>query len=155
VRLYSRCGSCMLFLVSLWSATATWAATADPMRAPTAAASADSPTVSTPTADLPGGVFDAYLRFFQRIISPVDGARSNMYPTGSDYARQAIKKHGALLGIVLTTERLMHEGNEGQRAPRIRKYGLWRIYDPVEANDWWWQNPDWVYQPRQAPTGER
>jgi hypothetical protein len=93
-------------------------------------------------------VFDAYLRFFQGVISPADGARSNMYPTGSAYARQAFKKHGALLGIVLTTERLMHEGNEGTVAPRIRKYGLWRIYDPVEANDWWWHNPVWVYKPR-------
>ena len=71
-----------------------------------------------------------------------------MYPTGSAYARDAIKKHGALLGLVLTTERLMHEGNEGISAPRIRKYGLWRIYDPVEANDWWWQGVDWTYQPQ-------
>jgi hypothetical protein len=155
VPLYSRCGCCMLLLASLWSSATTWPATADPMRAPTAVSPAGSPTVPTQTADFPGIVFDAYLRFFQRVISPVDGARSNMYPTGSDYARQAIKKHGALLGIVLTTERLMHEGNEGQRAPRIRKYGLWRIYDPVDANDWWWHNPDWIYQPRQEPTGER
>jgi hypothetical protein len=125
------------------------------MRAPATAYPAGTPAVPAPAIDFPGVVLDAYLRFFQRVISPVDGARSNMYPTGSDYARQVIKKHGALLGIVLTTERLMHEGNEGQRAPRIRKYGIWRIYDPVEANDWWWQNHDWVYQPRRNPTGER
>jgi hypothetical protein len=75
-----------------------------------------------------------------------------MYPTGSDYARQAIKKHGALVGIVLTADRLLHEGNEGRRAPRIRKYGLWRVYDPVAANDWWWQQPVWVYQPGQRST---
>jgi hypothetical protein len=45
----------------------------------------------------------------------------------------------------------MHEGNEGINAPRIRKYGLWRIYDPVEANDWWWQGGDWTYQPQAEP----
>jgi putative component of membrane protein insertase Oxa1/YidC/SpoIIIJ protein YidD len=44
-----------------------------------------------------------------------------MYPTGSDYARQVIKKHGVTLGIVLTAERLLHEGNEKQVSPRIRK----------------------------------
>jgi hypothetical protein len=125
------------------------------MRAPAAVRPpAQSVTPVAPEA-FPALVFDTYLRFFQRVISPVDGARSNMYPTGSDYARRAIKKHGALLGIVLTTERLMHEGNEGQRAPRIRKYGLWRIYDPVEANDWWWHNPAWIYQPRPDLAGGR
>lgn len=110
-----------------------------------------------PTAEqtLPARVFDAYLRFFQQVISPVDGARSQMYPTGSAYAREAIKKHGALLGTLLTAERLMHEGNEAQVAASIRKYGLWRVYDPVEANDWWWQHPDWTYQPAFAPGATR
>lgn len=155
MRLYILCGCCILLLVGFWSATETAAAEANPLRAPITVGSQPPPAAAAPTSGSPGLVFDAYLRFFQQVISPVDGARSNMYPTGSDYARQAIRKHGALLGIVLTTERLMHEGNEGQRAPRIRKYGLWRIYDPVEANDWWWQNPHWVYQPKPDPTGGR
>jgi hypothetical protein len=118
------------------------------MRAPAAVLRQQQQTSAPATPAYPGVVFDVYLKFFQRVISPVDGARSNMYPTGSAYAREAVKKHGALLGLVLTTERLMHEGNEGVSAPRIRKYGLWRIYDPVEANDWWWQNTDWTYQPQ-------
>lgn len=59
-------------------------------------------------------------------------------PTGSACARQAFAKHGAILGFVLTAERLMHEGNERLVAPRIRKYGRWRIYDPVAVNDRWW-----------------
>lgn len=78
-----------------------------------------------------------------------------MYPTGSAYARQALAKHGALLGTVLTVERLMHEGNESQVAPRIRKYGLWRTYDPVEANDWWWHAPEWVYRSAPFPQDNR
>ena len=78
-----------------------------------------------------------------------------MYPTGSAYARQAIKKHGAFLGGILTIERLMHEGNEAQVAPRIQKYGIWRVYDPVEANDWWWYGPDWVYQPAADRAGRQ
>jgi hypothetical protein len=109
-----------------------------------------------PEPSLPAGVFDRMLRFYQQVVSQVDGARSNMYPTGSAYARQVVMKHGAFLGIFLTTERLLHEGNEGQVAPRIRKYGIWRIYDPVEANDWWWTGADdWVYQPQSRPFAQR
>jgi hypothetical protein len=114
------------------------------MRAPRAVRAANQPASPSGTTSYPAVVFDAYVHFFQRVISPVDGARSNMYPTGSAYARQAFKKHGAVIGFVLTAERLMHEGNEAHIAPRIMKYGVWRIYDPVEANDWWWQNPQGV-----------
>ena len=110
------------------------------MRAPKSPRS-QAPLVSK-SSSIPVRVFDAYLRFFQTVISPVDGARSAMYPTGSAYARQAFAKHGALLGFILTAERLMHEGNERLVAPRIRKHGRWRIYDPVEANDRWWHKSD-------------
>lgn len=108
-----------------------------------------------PTASsLPAQGLDAAVRFFQQVISPVDGARSTMYPTGSAYARQALQKHGAVMGLVMTAERLLHEGNEEQVAPRIRKHGLLRVYDPVEANDWWWHGPAWYYIPDAEP-GER
>lgn len=140
---------CWLLVVSsLVCAVDVAVAQTNPMRAPREARSAPRSVAGSATTSYPAVVFDVYLRFFQRVISPVDGARSNMYPTGSAYARQAFRKHGALLGVFLTTERLMHEGNESQVAPRIRKYGLWRVYDPVEANDWWWQHSEWVYTPR-------
>jgi hypothetical protein len=143
----------LLMLSSLVCAAGMAAAQADPMRAPREARSPQRPVVRSTTTSYPAVVFDLYLQFFQQVISPVDGARSNMYPTGSAYARQAFRKHGALFGLFLTTERLMHEGNESMVAPRIRKYGLWRVYDPVKANDWWWQHPEWVYTPR--PRGLR
>ena len=144
------------WLMGLGVVTDAWpvqARQADPMRGPVRLQAAKQST-SDLAVSSPATVFDGYMRFFQRVISPVDGARSNMYPTGSAYARQAFQKHGALLGLVLTTERLLHEGNEGRIARRVRKYGLWRIYDPVEANDWWWQKPEWVYQSR-PPVGQR
>jgi hypothetical protein len=25
------------------------------------------------------------------------------------------------------------------------------VHDPVEANDWWWYGPDWVYRPVAGP----
>jgi hypothetical protein len=126
----------------------------DAMRGPAQVKALSSRSSSKQPPGYPAITMDAYLHFFQRVISPVDGARSNMYPTGSDYARRVFRKHGALLGIMLTTERLMHEGNEIIVAPRIKKYGIWRVYDPVEANDWWWLKPDWVYVPR-PPDAQR
>ena len=130
----------ILLLISIFSAPVALAQLdANPMRAPNSSRQQASP-VSGP-GSIPARVLDAYLRFFQKVISPVDGARSSMYPTGSAYARQAVAKHGALLGFLLTAERLMHEGNERLVAPRIRKHGRWRIYDPVEANDRWWRQP--------------
>ena len=135
----------------LWVAGTVHAEMTNPMRAPKVSLRPHAlHTASQPSASLPAMVFDQMLRFYQRVISPTDGPRSNMYPTGSAYARQVFKKHGALLGIVLTTERLLHEGNEGKVAPRIQKYGVWRVYDPVEANDWWWYGPAWVYTPREG-----
>lgn len=144
----------LLFLLSVF-VSPLQAESVNPMRAPKAMASPRRPEAPRPVLNTPTLVFRAYIRFFQQVISPVDGARSNMYPTGSDYARQAFAKHGALGGFVLSVERLMHEGNEGQRAPRIRKYGLWRIHDPVAANDWWWRNPDWVYESPRTSTPNR
>ena len=147
--------SCGITLWLLSPVCQTRAEQANTMRAPRLQQQAEPPAPPDSAGSLPALVLDASLRFFQQVISPVDGARSTMYPTGSAYARQAIKKHGALLGVLLTTERLMHEGNENQVAPQIRKYGIWRVYDPVEANDWWWSGPDWVYQPAADPTGRR
>jgi len=109
-----------------------------------------------PEPSLPATVLDGLLQFYQQVISPVDGARSNMYPTGSAYAGQAMQKHGGLLGLVLTSERLLHEGNEHMVAPRIRKYGVWHIYDPLASNTWWWHGGDnWIYQPQTDPIRTR
>ena len=128
----------ILLLISLLSGSVALAQPdANPMRAPRSPRQ-QTPQVSSP-GSIPAQVFDAYLRFFQKVISPVDGARSSMYPTGSAYARQAFAKHGAFLGFLLTAERLLHEGNERLVAPRIRKHGRWRVYDPLEANDRWWR----------------
>lgn len=139
----------LLYTLCIGQTAVALAAGANPMRAPQSVVHPPRPSAATATVALPTGVFDRLLRFYQQVISEVDGARSNMYPTGSDYARRVIKKHGVALGIVLTAERLLHEGNEKQVSPRIRKYGIWRTYDPVEANDWWWQGSEhWVYQPQ-------
>lgn len=86
----------------------------------------------------PARVLDACLRFYQRHVSPLDGPRCALYPTCSAYARDAIRRHGIVLGAFLTADRLMQEAEVHQRAPRIRVHGAWRGSDPVEAGDFWW-----------------
>jgi len=78
------------------------------------------------------------LAAWHTVLTRADGPRSVMYPTASAFLGQAVAKHGMLIGIMLTADRLLHEWDEQQRAPRIVKYGVSRAYDPVEANDFWW-----------------
>jgi putative component of membrane protein insertase Oxa1/YidC/SpoIIIJ protein YidD len=86
---------------------------------------------------LQAGFFRGLLSFFQEVISPVDGDRCPSYPTCSAYSMEAYGKHGALLGTLMTVDRLIHEASEGDFAPTIEIYGVKRIYDPVSANEFW------------------
>ncbi|HHE46630.1 MAG TPA: membrane protein insertion efficiency factor YidD [Bacteroidetes bacterium] len=47
---------------------------------------------------------------YQRFISPLFGARCRFYPTCSEYAMQALKKHGACRGAMLSAWRLLKCG---------------------------------------------
>ena len=78
------------------------------------------------------------IRFYQHYVSPVIGDRCQMYPSCSSYALQAIKKHGCIIGSVMTSDRLIHEANETDHAPFIEKGGDSGYYDPVSGNDFWW-----------------
>ena len=81
--------------------------------------------------------FRLLVTFFQRVISPVDGDRCPSYPTCSAYSIQAYDQHGAVLGTLMTVDRLFHEDSEAEFAPVIEVYGVRRIYDPVWANEFW------------------
>lgn len=62
-----------------------------------------------------------------------------MYPSCSQYARQAIAVHGPLRGWVMANGRLLRCGrDEVAVAPRVLVDGKWKFFDPVAANDFWW-----------------
>ncbi|MDT8316675.1 MAG: membrane protein insertion efficiency factor YidD [bacterium] len=82
--------------------------------------------------------FISLVKGFQATVSPVDGARCGMYPTCSAYSLDAFRRHGAIKGLILTTDRLLHEADEHNFSPVIIKHGVYRYYDPVENNDFWW-----------------
>jgi hypothetical protein len=71
-------------------------------------------------------------------VSAVDGDRCQMFPTCSAYSIQAFKKHGFLIGFIMTFDRLIHENDELLLSTRIKTGSLRRVYDPVSNNDFWW-----------------
>jgi hypothetical protein len=50
----------------------------------------------------------------------------------------AIRKHGALVGSIMTFDRLQHEADEARTSPPILSWGQIKLYDPLENNDYWW-----------------
>lgn len=87
-------------------------------------------------------VFQGLLRFYRKVISPVDGNRCVMAPTCSLYSHQAIQEYGVIMGVLLTADRLLHEGDEIGRVPRIVEDGETLYVDTLEANTYWW--PGWL-----------
>lgn len=77
------------------------------------------------------------IRFFQKHLTDIDGARCSMYPTCSAYALQAVKQYGFSLGTIIFVDRLYHEGDPSERQTPIVKHGYIRFYDPLENNTFW------------------
>ena len=78
------------------------------------------------------------LTFYQKVIGRVNSGRCPMYPTCSRYSVLAIRKHGPVVGIVMTADRLIHELDEQRLAPLVKVGNRYRSLDPVENNDFWW-----------------
>jgi len=81
------------------------------------------------------------LKIYQNVISPLDGDRCAMYPTCSQYGVLAIRKHGPVIGIIMTSDRLIHEADEQRYAPLIEVGNRYRYDDPLKDNDFWWYRP--------------
>ena len=75
---------------------------------------------------------------YQTHLSPILGGKCPMYPSCSQYSKDAINKHGLLLGWFMTCDRLMRCGRDEvtqSRHVKIDHYDL--CYDPVSKNDFW------------------
>jgi len=131
----------LLLLSALSWPTAVCLAGEDPMRGPwnqrPTGAPASSQQRSQETPSPAASFFRLLVTFFQRAISPVDGDRCPSYPTCSVYSIQAYEQHGAVLGTLMTVDRLFHEDSEAEFAPIIEVHGVRRIYDPLWANEFW------------------
>ncbi|MBI3327832.1 MAG: hypothetical protein HYZ81_14170 [Nitrospinae bacterium] len=140
---------CISGLVSVGSVV--WGAADDKLRGPWPKASEEQPRQEALETSVPKLAVRGALAAWHTVLTRADGPRSAMYPTASAFLGQAVAKHGMLIGIMLTADRLLHEWDEQRRAPRIVKYGVSRVYDPVEANDLWWAHPPQNPSPRPLP----
>lgn len=86
--------------------------------------------------------------FFSKHISAVDGDRCPSEPTCSSYSVQAFKKHGLVMGWLMTVDRLIHEGDEWTVSPVKNRKGKGKIIDPIENNDFWWYKNKSQFQNR-------
>ena len=71
-------------------------------------------------------------------LSAVRYGECPMYPSDSEYSLKSVQKHGMLKGWIMAMDRLMRCGRDETRlSPKIFIDGKWKIYDPVEKNDFW------------------
>lgn len=82
------------------------------------------------------------VRFYQNYLSGADGSRCPMMPSCSEYAAQAVERHGPVMGWIMACDRILRCGrSETKLAPRIRVQGRSYVLDPVSRNDFWWFDP--------------
>lgn len=102
------------------------------------------------------------LYIYQKFISSFDGPRCQLHPTCSGYAHLCFKKYGPFVGMMMATDRLIHESNKinwlnlSPLKPQVHDWqvGPGRIdwfwasrhfktplsfRDSLEANSFWWQ----------------
>jgi hypothetical protein len=99
-------------------------------------------TIATGSTTGPQGIPEVIaaspVLFYQHFLSHQWGRNCAYHPSCSNYALLAIRKHGAVIGTVITFDRLQHEANEARTSPRILTGGQIKVYDPLENNDYWW-----------------
>ena len=84
--------------------------------------------------------FMAYpLKFYRNTISRADGHRCPMHPSCSEYSAQAFRKHGFIIGWIMTKDRLLRCGRDEVRlSEEVIVNGKTRTFDPLHHNDFWW-----------------
>ena len=88
--------------------------------------------------DVPGP-FSVLVGFYRGPLNHLSAVRHGscpMHPSCSEYARQAIEKHGEILGWIMTCDRLMRCGrDETHISPKIRINGQLKYADSLEQNE--------------------
>ncbi len=79
-----------------------------------------------------------WIAFYQQYLSVFIQSQCRMQPSCSAYGLQCIDRHGALVGIVMTADRLLHEGDEQLINRYVKTAGFSYCPDPVSNNDFWW-----------------
>ena len=82
------------------------------------------------------------VRFYQGPLDHLSAVRYGecpMHPSCSEYAISAIEKHGALIGWMMTFDRLIRCGmDETHLSSEAIVDGHWKYIDTLGQNDFWW-----------------
>ena len=102
----------------------------------------DRPAAQAPRAGRVGGPAGWFMGLYSNYISQVDGVRTCVFePTCGAYCRQAIRRHGALLGWLMGCERSIRYHRDTTTYRRAIVEGHLRLLDPVGDNDFWLRRP--------------
>ncbi len=102
-----------------------------------------------------GSLFDGLMQVYDGPLNHLRSVRRGacpMYPSCSQYARQAVARYGFVRGWMMAMDRLTRCGrDEIKRAPKVLINGKWKYYDPVENNaDWSNLKTSWRLQTSKA-----
>ncbi len=79
-----------------------------------------------------GQFAELMISFHQDVISPCDGPRSHFLPSSSQYALEALRKHGFFMGVMMGCDRLMRENDDPWVYPKgLNGGGQLMKLDPV------------------------
>ena len=99
---------------------------------------------SAPAGHDNGSPASQLIHFYQGPLNHLSAVRYGecpMHPGCSKYGLSAIEKHGALVGWMMTFDRLIRCGRDETRlSPEVLVNGSWKYIDTLEQNDFWWCN---------------
>lgn len=116
-----------------------WDLPGAPLVTSEAAPTRPSPPRGETLSSISTSPFFVSFKFYQRVLSPIDGPRCAHRPTCSMYGIQAMKKH-PLMGPFLTIDRLWRSGDSSAiRRLSLTLGGEGQLFfrDPVEDSDFW------------------
>ncbi len=79
-------------------------------------------------------VADKIILFHQKVLSPVDGPRSNFRPTSSRYMQLAMQRFGFFKGYIMGCDRLLRENNDKWVYQTINIDNVEYKYDPAKED---------------------
>ena len=77
-----------------------------------------------------------WISFYKLTYATSEGT-CTFIPTCSDYMKQAIIKHGLLVGLTMGFERIMRYHHDFDRYKLVATHKGYRLSDPVSDNDFW------------------
>ena len=77
---------------------------------------------------------DKVITFHQKVLSPIDGPRSNFRPTSSRYMQLAMQRYGFFKGYIMGCDRLLRENNSKWVYQEVTIDNITYNFDPAKTD---------------------